>query len=540
MKTKTRSVLLKTSSGNDVQYSGGKLSITGLADGIRYNDILDFKQIKQRAEVVRVSTVTVVAATAPTVNTTYTISIKDPNRKGEGWTGYSRKYAFTTPPVLATMGATAAFQNEYITTKLVAAINADSSNFVSAASLLLGTGFTITDDAGYYPARLNGGSGGRKGTSSIVAITNSDGTGYVQSQIADTTRAVYSFGDGTRMLQDMPVLHAYSGNIISGEYDAPTAVDGTFAVSGQLYDAFYINSLCTQAAHAVTDQIAHALQTDIVFYDNGKGTSTTNLAGSITFEREMLKDLFNLYDSNNASVIEWFDQDFIIQGPLGAVPVTTTATNNSLAVYNKFMTAYGELDHRNIGTQTIVAPTQGPAGLLIDQDVATGDGAHYSPSLSTLNGQQFVVGKTDFSVYARFSATAVTGADFQVGFHEKNVFFLDFNNYINLATVGTLSTAGDITTRGILANAATVITSSTDLTVNSVTSEFIVKVAIDGTVTCIVNNKVYPIYSAGTTPLKFAAGTVLVPFFQSTQITGTASVGVISAFVSVANTTWRA
>lgn len=538
MKTKTRSVLLKTTSGTDVQHTGDVLSITGLNPGIRYTEVMSFNQVKSRAEVLQVKRLTIVGTTAPTANTLYKIVISSPLRKGEGWTGFKREYSYKTPAILLNIGATAALQNEFIVTSIVAKINADSSNMVIAATVGSGNGFTITDDAGYYPARSNGGSGGRLGAPNVYTVTNADGSGWPTSVMSTTTAAVYAYGVGTRMSQDMPVLHAYSGNIIAGEIDAPTATDGTFAVAGQLYDSFVITSLCIQDNHSVTDQLAHAMQTDIVFYDNGKGSVTTNLANSIIFEREMLKKMFETYKNNNNTVIEWFDKSIVVSGPIGAAPVGTTATNNSIAVYNDMVSPYSALELRNVGTQTILGPTRATNGLLIDQDINTGDGAHYSPSLSALNNQQFVVGKTDFSVVARFVMTAVTGANFMVGFHEK-LYFTDFNDYVTLASVGTLSTTGEITTRGILANAATVITSSATLAVNAVVSEYIVKVDINGVVTCLVDGVVYPIYSVGTTPLVLAAGTVVVPFFQSTQITGTASVGVISEFVAVPTASWR-
>ncbi|MFK5282026.1 hypothetical protein ACI3PL_20960, partial [Lacticaseibacillus paracasei] len=88
-----------------------------------------------------------------------------------------RKYSYMTPPVITTLGATAALQSEAIHLALIAKINAQStSNFVVAASLLLGTGFTITDAAGYYTYPHQG-MNSRQGASRVVVATNSDGTG---------------------------------------------------------------------------------------------------------------------------------------------------------------------------------------------------------------------------------------------------------------------------------------------------------------------------------------------------------------------------
>ncbi len=534
-----KSVLLKTSLATDVQHSGGVLSITGCLP-VRVSNIIDIKQIKYKAEVVQIVKVGFSGYT-PTASTTYQVVIEGIEQRREGFTGVKRFYSFTTPVVITTLGATAALQREAIHVELIAQINSDYDNLrlpASAATLAGGTGFNITDAAGYYAV-----NGTRKGASTITLTTNPDGSGWIDSSAENliTTNAVYAFGEGQRLADGQPILGGISLGLVSGYLEAPrtVGVSGTYATAGQHYDAFTISAIKLSPAHSITDQYAYEAVEQVVFVDNGTGTSTTNLTGFIAFERAMLKEIFRLYKNNPQSVIEWFDKDFVIQGPLGAVPVTTTATNNSLAVYNKFLTAYGELDHRNIGTQTIVSPTQGAVGLLIDQDVATGDGAHYSPSLATLNDQQFIVGKTECSVIAKYSTHLVAGANFQVGFHEKNVFFLDWNDYVNLATAGTDNTAGAIVTRGILANAATVSTVSATVTVADIVSEFIVKVDINGVVTCMVNDVTYPVYSAGTTPLVFAAGTVLVPFYQQTNITGTIAVGTISAFAAVPTINWR-
>jgi len=539
MKTKTRSVLLKTSSNNDVQHSGGTLSITGLADGIRYNDILDFKQIKQRAEVVRVSTVTVVAATAPTVNTTYTISIKDPNRRSEGYTGYSRRYAFTTPPVLTTMGATAALQNEYITLRLVAAINEDSSNFVSATSLLLGTGFTITDDAGYYPARLNGGSGGRKGTSSIVAVTNADGTGYVQSQIADTTSAVYSFGNGARMLQDMPVLHAYSGNIISGEYDTPVAVDGTFAVSGQLYDAFYVNSLCTQSAHAVTDQIAHAFQTDIVFVDNGTGASTTNRAGFLTFQRAMLREIWSLYTNNVKGIWSTFDDGvtYATLTGLSVIPVTALA-ENTIALGNGETLSFTPSVAAT--TAAVAAPrldaTNG--GLNIAIDAANLAGTEISAQLNTFSNREYTVGKDVFSIYARIYVDDVSGVNpLIVGFRKKAAYAAAVASYTDYVGIGLVGGAGVVKTQSIVGSVASTPVSSTVTWADTETHELEIRVNLAGVASYFIDGK-------PTTPPAtlntLTAGTIVIPFVSQIQTADVAAAISIREIASLPTTSWRA
>jgi hypothetical protein len=212
------------------------------------------------------------------------------------------------------------------------------------------------------------------------------------------------------------------------------------------------------------------------------------------------------------------------------VPVTTTS------LVNKFLTPYGMLNHTNIGTQTIVAPAQGTTGLLTDQDVATGDGAEYYVPVVTPNSQQFVVGKSEAIGIWGYTVTAVTGANCLFGFRKKEAFALDYNDYNDLAAIGFTSTSGKFSTAGILAGAATLTTTSSATgATNAVRSVFVIKVDINGYVTAYADGVSYPIYSAGTTQMKFAAGTVLIPFFLTTQVTGTASVGIVDEMVALPN-----
>ncbi len=521
-----RSVLFNSSSATDIQTSGGYASILGL-EPIPTNRIVNISQINYRAEVSQVITV---GATAyvPTASTLYSVYIGDNNRRSQGYSEPLRKYSYMTPAVITTLGATAALQSEAIHLALIAKINAQTtSNYVVAASLLLGTGFTITDVAGYYPYPHQG-MNSREGASRVVLATNADGTGFAQTNIAVTTAAVYSVGVGLNLLNNAPIMDFMTGNVISGTVDAPKTFAGASAVTGQKYNCFSITYLSNATIAGVTGTTGLTVKQRLVWVDNGTGSATTNLAGYLAFEKRMHQLAYAVYKNDASTVAEFFDKNFIIQGALGAVPVTTTSLTN------KFLTPYGMLNHVNVGTQTIVAPSQGSTGLLTDQDIATGDGAQYSPNLATANPQEFVVGKTTCMAIFNFTVTAVTGANTYFGFRKKEAFQLDLNDYNDLATIGFTSTSGKISTNGILGGAATVTTTSTTASiVNAVRSQYIVKVDINGYVTAFVDGVSYPIYSAGTTQMKFALDTILVPFFETTQITGTASVGVIDEMLAV-------
>jgi len=527
LKPATQSILLKTSAATDLKYSGSELAITGAKRKINVNRIVSIKQEKYRAEVVQVVTVADNAYT-PQASTRYSILIGDPTRRNAGGNENLLPYSYTTPSDLTTLGATAALQREAIHLEIVAAINANPLNYVVAASLLTGTGFTVTDDAGYYPASGSS-SNNRNGKSVVTANGNSDGSGFTSAQVEVSTAAVYAFGVGATLAAWEPVTNAMTGNLTSGGFLAPVAADGTYAVSGQKYDAFRVETLELQSAHNVTGQWALVPQETLVFVDNGTGTSTTNLAGFKAIERMFHKLIANFYSTSPSLVQEWFDKPLCIQGPLGAAPAGTA---NALGWV---LSPYGSLNHTNIGTQTIVAPILDATGLLIDQDDTAADGAHYSANQQTLGVQEFVVGKTEFMVVARVVMADVLNSHFQVGFRKKAAYAADYNDYTDLASIGTRVSGalGAIATAGILNNAATVNTVSANVLVNAVSTLFVIKVAIDGTVTAFADGVSYPIYSVGTTTLVFDAGDAMIPFFQHVNI-NSANEGVsISEFVAL-------
>ena len=118
-----------------------------------------------------------------------------------------------------------------------------------------------------------------------------------------------------------------------------------------------------------------------------------------------------------------------------------------------------------------------------------------------------------------------TDAGWLIGFRKKAAHAADFNNYTDLAGVGTIATVagatpnGDlISTNGILNNAATVTTSTGVIPADAayVTVEVLVKTT--GVVTVKVNDVAYPVYSAGTTALILDAGDIMIPFVRYANI----------------------
>lgn len=528
-----RSALLKTSAATDVKRSGGKVAVTGLQE-FSLGELVSAKQIHYRAEVVQIATAGAGSYT-PAGGTKYTVKLINPafGREGVVLAG-EKSYSYVTPTDVTTLGATAALQREAIHVALIALINADSRNFVAAATSAAGNGFTITDDAGYFPGRVNGATNGRQGAPIVLAVTNTDGSGFATSSCTITTAAVYGWGVGTRMVSDITVMANMTGNLISGEIGAPVDASGNPPVAGQQYDAFAFQIAKVDDIPAVSNIFGFKLSEQVIWVDNGLGTATTNLAGFKAFEREAQKVIFEKYKNDANAVQEWFDKPIVFQGPLGAAPAGTAD------VLGWMLSPYGSLNHTNIGTQTIVAPVLDATGLLIDQDDTTTEGAHYSANQQTLGAQQFVVGQQAFSVVARVVMGDWTDSHLLVGFRKKAVYAADFNDYTDLAAIGSGAAAGDtITTAGILNNAATVATASAVSFADAVSVELRVNVAISGAVTAYVDNVSYPIYSAGTTALILDAGDAMIPFFQHVNIgSGNPAVS-ISKFVAVADASWK-
>lgn len=515
-----RSVLLKTSSISSLLHSGGNVNIAGLDGGpIRYNDILDVKQIKYRAEVSQVVTVAD-ALTAPSANTTYAIEVNVPSMRVKGWQGYKKKYAYTTPSVITVIGASAALQREYINGQIIDKINNDPSNFLTAATLTGGAGFTLTDDAGYYPARVNGASNGRGGATAIYAITNSDGSGWTtSSNVTVTTAAVYSFGEGSRMDDDIPVIHGYSGNLVSGELDAPKAADGTYATAGQKYDAIIITSMGVATAHAVSDQLAHTLEETVVFVDNGTGTSTTNLTGFTAFEKTVHRLIGSLYAANPNAIVEFFDTIGTFSGASTPAPTGATGDVNQMNtgknVFQYFIKGAGS---------TILAPYASTTGLPIVLDATDDEGMELSaPVGSNSPIGEFIVGQQEFSLFARVNIDDISGTDaFYCGFRKKEAHQADANNYDEMAALALDANAGALKIATILNNAGTVATATGDTWADTNTKDLELRVLIDGTVKFYVDG--VDRSSVQTTAFAFDAGEVVIPFITHLNTSDLATV----------------
>lgn len=517
-----KQILLRTSAATSVISQGGVIKVPGLTD-VNKKNLTSITQVKYRPEVAQVVTIGNNSYT-PVGATPYQIAVFDPNRRVSGGQEPIKYYGYTTPDDVTTLGATAALQREAIHVAIIAAVNADSSNHATATTLGTGTGFTITDDGGYYPVHS-------QSMTNVLFVNEVLTTSGFTADPTVTTAGVTSNGVGANLLAQAATTDWMNGgNLTSGLPIYPKTVAGLPAVSGQNYDAFIIQSLALASSETTSGQqlaLVNSVQT--IWIDNGTGSSVTNLAGFKAAERVLHKLMVQVYGSDQKTVQEWFDRPIVFQDPLGAAP---TGTANTLG----WQYGYTPLNRTNIGTQTIVAPVLDDTGLLLDQE-----GSHTSANQQVLGDQSFIVGQTTYTALARVVAGDWTDTQFMLGIRRKAVYTADYNDYTDLAAIGGGAADGDsITTQGILNNAATVATDSGTNFADGVSILLKINVAIDGTVTAYYSGSTgawvsVPIYSAGTTTLILDAGDEFIPFYQHVNIGGGNPAVSISEFVGVAD-----
>jgi len=527
MSKQQKSILFNTSTGSDVQYVGGEIQVPGL-DPIKQSRIVNFSQINYKAEVSQVVTVGA-AAYIPTPSTRYIVQIGDLKRRYQGLLEQPFQYSFTTPVDITTLGATTQLQREAISLALVADINTKANNYVVAATLGSGNGFTITDDPGYYPVPSQTATN-REGASTVKLLTDVDGRGFAITNIALTTVAVYASGVGATLASSAPSYDLVYSSLIAGYIDGPKTIAGATAVSGQNYNLFSITYRKVVSVPTTSSYDCFQTETQQIWVDNGTGSSNANLAGYITFEKSIHRGIAAHYATDPSAVSEFFDQNFVIQGPLGAVPVTTTSLKN------KFLTGSGNMfNHYNIGTQTIVAPTQGATGLLIEQDATATEGAHYCTEVGTNSPKQFIVGKQEITFVFKATCTTVANIVLLAGLRLKAAFAVDFNDYTDMVAGGTGPSGTDLYTYGILNNAATVATDTTLNAADATQFTILIKVAKSGLVSMYINDTKVNVYSAGTTALILDAGDVVIPFWQYTNLNSAAAVPNVQELLALPN-----
>lgn len=561
MKTVRESVLFTTSAATDWQSGGGDILITGLRP-ISKKDVVSIKQLKFKAEipqVVKVATTSFTSASGvvstgslyvPTGGTKYTVAVFDPNRRSEGYQEYKKEYSYTTTASLATEGTTAALQREFINGQLITKINADTTNKATAATLAGGTGFTVTDRGGYYPY-FGQTMTNLKFTNTVLPATNADGSGFTATNYFVSTVGQTSVGVGATLLTAKPVVNALFQNLVSGQIDPPIlATDGTLAtpVSGQNYDIFIINSVKRLPNPTITNAYTVVDRETVVYVDNGTGSSVTNLAGFVAFEKEALRAAFGLYDNDPIAIYDFFDNALIASATYPTTGLAVTTTDNVVMAAKSSQQKFDWFINP-IGAHTIITPIVSTGGISPFMDVTSQEGLELSPPNLTQNPKQFVVGKTEASFYVRLNIGAgVAATDFKtlsIGFRKKAAYAVDQTAYeaasVATACIGVPLDTGvapvfNIITgpgsAGALTNTSTVVTPAV-----STSHDLLITVDINGLTKFYVNGVDKTTLLA--TAYSFTAGLNLMPFisFRHAVNAGAAPLVLQAAFIP--SITWR-
>lgn len=545
-----KSVLNKTSLATDVQYSAGGISIAGLVS-VSKNRITSIRQIKSKPEVVQVATVSTTAT--PTASTPYKVFVYDPLRTQTAYQESQKPYSYTTSATLVQEGGTAALQREFINAAIIAKINADSgNNHATAVSLGGGTGFTITDVGGYYPVFAQSMTNVR-GVNTVFASPNSDGTGFPTTVVSITTPAIYSFGIGANLAAEKPIVDfVFGGNVISGNISDPPLTNTNppqAATTGQNYDCFVLESLTPVDAIGVTGQYALAERIQRVFYDNGTGSSVTNLAGAVAFEREMLRGLFSTFENDSSVIFDFFDNALIASSTYPTTGLAISTTDNVVMAAKSSQQKF-DWYINPIGAHTILTPIVSVGGISPFMDVTTQEGLELSPPNLAQNPKEFVVGKTEASFYVRLNiGSGIAATDFKslsIGFRKKAAYAVDQTAY-EAASVATAAIGVPLDTgvapvfnmitgpgsAGSITNTSTVVTPTV-----STSHDLFITVDINGVARFYVNGvDKTPLLAATYT---FTAGLHLMPFisFRHGANAGAAPLVLQGAFVP--SIQWRA
>lgn len=527
-------VLLKTSAATDVLESGNKVTITGL-NPIAKNSIVDMKQFKYHAETVQVLTIGTNTETI-TAGVRYVIKMDNLNVRKGGYTQNELTFAYVA--TAADVSGTQAAAREIVNLALIAQINAQTStNFMTAATSTGGAGFTVTDSAGYYPPRLGNVTSGRKGASLLVF-----GGGFTSaSTVTVTTPAVYQFGDGTWLSQNATVFSPYFQNYVSGSYTNPKTVDGADPVAGQFYDAFAITSTVMQPnSVGMMDQLVITPQSQIVFVDNGTGASTTNAAGFLTFQRAMLRLMCSALPRSAKNMHSFFDSipHYATLTGLSVIPTTALAENGiDVGEGQNFSFTPSVVATTAANAMPIIDSTNG--GLNLANDAASGKSLELSAPLSGFSGKEYVVGKEEFSIYARIYVDDVSGVNpMIVGFRKKAAYVAAIasnDSYVGIGIVGTSATQA-IKTQSIVATNASTPVDSGKTWADGATHELEVRVDITGVASYYVDGQ---LVAPPATYNTLTAGMIVIPFISELQTADVAANVSVRELISLPTKSWR-
>ena len=518
----SKSVLLRTSAATSVLSTGGIIKVEGLFD-VNSKNVTSINQLKYRAEVAQVATIGSNSYT-PVNSTLYQVAVFDPNRTVNGYNETIKLYSYTTPADVTTLGNAAA-QREAIHVAIIAKINADPSNHAIAATLAGGTGFTVTDDGGYYPVHA-------QSMTNVLFVNQVLTTSGFTADPTITTAGVSSLGVGANLLAAAPVADWMNGgNLISGVPDAPKTVTGLPAVSGQNYDAFVIQSLALASNETMSgSQLALINQIQTIWVDNGTGSSTANLAGFKAFERTMLSLVFDQFASDPATIVTMGNTAAVSQGLGTGLPSGVAQAENVVSFGNGFSAHYSP-----IATSTLLALVSTNDGLGLVLDATAAEGVELSAPTWANSQKSFVVGKTAFSVYAKITIDDVSGLNpLWVGFRKKAAYGATFTAYSDYAVIGIGGAAGQIYTNTEKNGAGNTATDTTQTWADATTRVLEVRVDKDGACTFFIDGYKPTVTQAFT----LDADDEMIPCIYALQSADLGTPSLLE-FAAVATDSWR-
>lgn len=509
MDSKThKSAVLTSTTKSDVLRSGGEVAITDLWP-FKIKDLIAADYRIYRAEVAQVLTLSITNVT-PAAYGKYSVLLGNVRHEHEGGPEHLRKYSY--------VGGSSAPTKAQIVDGLAARINADTGNYVTAVSDGIDK-ITITDDAGYYPARPSS----RTGPTEYKLIDDLDSSSGATMTV--TTPGVVSYGEGQRLIDDEPVIEPMTGNLASGEYDAPTG-----AVAGQHYSGFYITYSKSVGTNAIPGLEAKKILRQLVYVDDGTGSSTANATGYAAFLREFERIQYQeVYGGDPNAIVEMFEEVAVLtDGDGNGVPSSGDGDENLI-----------NIGGNQLGYHCIGATATDPAGSDITNgfDITRGtetdnQGIEVSANIGALAPQEFIVGKQDFSLRVQLSITDVLGTDdLVIGFRKKEAYQAAVDDYDEMAAFNVIS--GDVYIDTILNGG---VTASDDTAKNFANTEtHVLEVQVDkaGLVTFLVDD--VDVSAKQSSAFSFDADEVVIPFIYKLAATALAGSIYIKKLYSVAN-----
>lgn len=486
-------IVLNTVGKDDISIVGGALSLpNGIR--IRLQDLIDCEIIEPQEEVQQVVKAGSVSL-AITARTRYKLKITIPGKRDQGWPRFSQEFVATSPADVTDQAAarTAIFN------QLVERIN-DSQFPVTAA--VVDNSVQITDKAGYWQK-------GREGHSIVRLLPEIDGSGWTNAALTTVAKACYAAGIGSDLTRKQPLVDPMIGNAYQGSLNQ---VDLQKIVGGQKYHTFIFTSVVNTGGNEFNDdQRMRQMYVQILLVDDGTGANTENAANFSEVLTVIETAKYAKYKNDTKSLVYLGKELLQTSGfDQGAPSATNGASNVVYGANTAFIST-------NIGAQVTAANASLkniPNGVNLQGVATAGIGRELHLGVEGTDSA-CVVGKGTFSIRAELEVALAAASLVYVGFRSK-VAVGAVSTYVNHAVVTNDGATLDISGRQA-PDAAFALEEVANLANNAIVKLEVI-VRADGTAEAFVNGQSFIVEAAAGVPLKFAAGTELVPFVRYTNV----------------------